>query len=266
MIPKCHCQANGNTLVEQLVYVLHHNLVQKMKNYSDYIVYVDESCDHNLVAIDRNFPVFALSFCIFAKEQYANCVVPATQEFKFHYWGHDAVVLHEREIRKSIGDFAFPRVERRRREQFITDLNDLIASVSFDVIGAVIQKNDLIDRDENPPNPYNIALRSCMNELLSFLLKQNQQGRLVHVVLERRGKKEDQDLEREFQDVAGGISQMGFEPKLAPKSTNSTGLQFADLTARPMAQHILRPLQRNRPFKAIEDKLVSLKRFPVDPE
>ena len=265
MIPKCHCQANGNTLVEQLVYVLRHNLVQKMTDFSDYIVYVDESGDHNLVSIDRNFPVFALSFCIFAKEEYTNCVVPETQKFKFRYWGHDAVVLHEREIRKSIGDFAFLSVHPSRK-QFITDLNNLIAGVSFNVIGAVIQKNDLIDRNENPPNPYNIALKYCMKELLSFLLGQDQQGKLIHVVLERRGKKEDQDLEREFQDVAGGVSQMGFEPKFAPKSTNSTGLQFADLTARPMAQHILRPLQRNRPFKAIEDKLVSLRRFPADPE
>ena len=68
MIPKCHCQANGNTLVEQLVYVSRHNLVQKMTNFSDYIVYVDESGDHNLVSIDRNFPVFALSFCILPKK------------------------------------------------------------------------------------------------------------------------------------------------------------------------------------------------------
>ena len=152
------------------------------------------------------------------------------------------------------------------RKQFITDLNNLIAKASFSVIGTVIQKNDLIDRNENPPNPYNIALKYCMKDLLSFLLEQNQQGKLIHVVLEHRGKKEDQDLKQEFQNVASSIDQMGFEPKFAMKPTNSTGLQFADLTARPMAQRVLRPQQRNRPFKAIEDKLVSLRRIPAKPE
>ena len=33
--------------------------------FSDYIVYVDESGDHSLESIDINYPVFVLAFCIF---------------------------------------------------------------------------------------------------------------------------------------------------------------------------------------------------------
>ena len=43
-----------------------------MENYSDYIVYVDESGDHNLEKVDSQYPVFVLSFCIFHKKHYSN--------------------------------------------------------------------------------------------------------------------------------------------------------------------------------------------------
>jgi len=36
--------------------------------YSDYVIYVDESGDHTLTAIDRDYPVFVLDFCIFRKD------------------------------------------------------------------------------------------------------------------------------------------------------------------------------------------------------
>ena len=77
-----------------------------MTVFSDYIVYVDESGDHSLTSIDKKFPVFALSFCVVKKDEYIKSVVPALQEFKLKYWGHDSVILHEHEIRKSKGEFA----------------------------------------------------------------------------------------------------------------------------------------------------------------
>jgi hypothetical protein len=72
----------------------------KKNNFSDYIVYVDESGDHGLVSIDEKFPVFVLAFCVFHKKHYSEKVIPAIEQFKFDYFGHDCVVLHEHEIRK----------------------------------------------------------------------------------------------------------------------------------------------------------------------
>lgn len=57
--------------------------------YSDFVIYVDESGDHSLVSIDRDYPVFVLDFCIFRKEHYANVVAPRVQAFKFQYFGAD---------------------------------------------------------------------------------------------------------------------------------------------------------------------------------
>jgi len=38
-----------------------------MPNFSDYIIYVDESGDHGLERIDPEFPIFVLAFCIIRK-------------------------------------------------------------------------------------------------------------------------------------------------------------------------------------------------------
>lgn len=38
--------------------------------FSDYLVFVDESGDHNLVTIDPQFPVFVLLFAILRKDDY----------------------------------------------------------------------------------------------------------------------------------------------------------------------------------------------------
>jgi hypothetical protein len=38
-----------------------------MPDFSDFIVYADESGDHGLVSIDPQFPVFALTFCVMRK-------------------------------------------------------------------------------------------------------------------------------------------------------------------------------------------------------
>jgi len=43
--------------------------------YSDFMVYVDESGDHSLQSIDKNYPVFVLAFCIFYKNHYRNNIV-----------------------------------------------------------------------------------------------------------------------------------------------------------------------------------------------
>ena len=42
--------------------------------FSDYIVYVDESGDHSLDAVYEEHPVFVLAFCIFKKSDYAQVV------------------------------------------------------------------------------------------------------------------------------------------------------------------------------------------------
>jgi len=44
-------------------------------NFSNYIVYVDESGDHSLSSVNKDFPIFVLAFCIFEKAMYSQSAV-----------------------------------------------------------------------------------------------------------------------------------------------------------------------------------------------
>ena len=51
-----------------------------------------------------------------------------------------------------------------------------------------------------------------------------------------------------------GAGELGLELVFADKKANSSGLQLADLTARPIGRHVLNPEQRNRAWEIIEQK------------
>ena len=42
-----------------------------MSDFSDFIVFADESGDHGMENIDPEFPMFALVFCVFRKSDYS---------------------------------------------------------------------------------------------------------------------------------------------------------------------------------------------------
>ena len=243
-----------------------------MANFSDFIVFVDESGDHGLSSISSEFPIFVLASCVINKEDYYRKIVPAFQEFKFRYWGHAATVLHEREIRRQENEFAFLRADRNLRDCFLADLNGLMADTPVTVFASVIDKTRLRDHYSDPRSPYDLALHSCLEGICDFLAEREQCNRLAHVLFEKRGRQEDRDLELDFRRICEGnegfnylhprFKQMQFKSLFLEKSANSIGLQIADLIARPVALHELRPQQQNRAFNIIEPKLGKIERRP----
>ena len=243
-----------------------------LSEFSDYIVYVDESGDHGLVRIDPEYPVFALAFCVIRKPDYIDSVVPSIQRLKFDFWGHDAVILHSHDIRKRAGDFTLLLTDPNLRVLFLERLNQLIQASPIRIFASVIDKLRLKEKYKNPWNPYQIALLFCMERILGFLLQEGQAGKIVHIIFESRGKKEDGELKAAFRQVCNNKSslhhqnndfqKLNFSPLFLNKTTNSTGLQLADLMARPIAQNYLRPEQPNRAFETVKAKLKGLKCFP----
>jgi len=240
-------------------------------SFSDYIVFADESGDHGLATINPEFPVFALVFCAFEKQAYATVVEPAFRRLKFNWFGHDAVVLHEREIRKQSPPFDFLRQDAAR-EAFMAELGVIMRDAPFRAFVAVIDKARLLRRYAEPWNPYEIAMHFCMERLCDRLAADGQEGRLTHVLFEGRGKLEDAQLELEFRRIATNRRRWGWrqvdfqrcplEPVMVPKAANLAGHQLTDLIARPLALRVLRPDQRNRAAEAIGDRVIALKVFP----
>lgn len=225
--------------------------------FGDYIVYADESGDHSLVTINPEHPMFVLVFCIFNKKIYCEHIVPRMQQLKFTFWGHDSVVLHNHEIRKAKNDFSLLQ-NAPVRESFVSCLNTFIENTEVTIIAAAINKNSLKNRYSKPDNPYEIALRFCMERLWYWLEEKAQGNLLTHLIVEKRGHNEDTQLELEFRRIVSA-TEFSNKPKLdirfMDKKHNSTGLQIADLAAYPIARHMTKPKQKNRAYEIIKSKL-----------
>ena len=228
------------------------------QRFSDYLVFVDESGDHNLAHIDTQFPVFVLLFVIVRKQDYIDSICPALQRFKVKYWGHDEVVLHEHEIRKPIGKFLF-LIQKSIRERFQHDLNELVQAMPVILIAVVLDKNAFVSRYHNPVSPYDYAMEAGVERVFRYVEGAGQGEKETAIIVESRGRREDQELELAFRRVCDGANALNrilpFQLVMVPKASNSVGLQLADLMARPIALHHLRPTQANRAWEIIEPKL-----------
>lgn len=226
--------------------------------FSDYLVFVDESGDHNLVQIDPQFPVFVLLFASIRKGDYIDQVCPALQRFKFEFWGHDEVVLHEHEIRKPHGQFLF-LLQKSLRERFLSKLTAQMEALHATVIAVIIDKADFASHYHQPVSPYDYALETGLERVFRRMEAAGQGNATTSIIVEKRGRREDAELELAFHRVCDGANALHrplpFQLVMIPKASNSPGLQLTDLMARPVALHHLRPHQPNRAFDIIATKL-----------
>ena len=221
-----------------------------MADYGDYVFYADESGDHHLSKIDPDFPVFVLSMCAFRKVSYCNAIVPKFQKLKFQFFGHDSVILHERDIRKQEKDFRIFAHDRLLRTKFLEAISQAIEHSRFHTFPVGIEKGTYA-YDMFPENPYHACLRYVLFSAYQFLAERGQAERITHFVFERRGHQEDQLLEAEFYKIIAGAyppipAMPGFRIIMSDKKSNATGMQIADLMARPYALGFMRPHQPNQ--------------------
>jgi len=229
-------------------------LCDRMNDFSKYVVYVDESGDANWT-VSAEYPLLCLNYCLFEKEHYLADLIPRFNRLKFKYWGSDNIVLHERDLRKSdkIKDPAlrskYERLRGPRRQEFMADLTDLMRDADFKCFCVIIDKPRVPHRHKSF-DPYHISLSRGFRQIENFL-KVHDPGELekdLHVVFEKRGRDDDEALSRAYQQVTVQGSLLGplraydfsnFRLELMDKKSNSTGLQIADLTARPIGNHYL---------------------------
>lgn len=225
-----------------------------MTEFSKYIIYVDESGDANWKAA-KEFPVLCVNYCLFEKDYYLDTLIPKFNRLKFRYWGNDNIVLHERDLRKSdkIRDGAirskYERLKGERRREFMTELSDLMEEAEFKCFCVII------DKPKVPPkyqafDPYHISLSRGFRQIENYL-KVHDPDELekdLHIIFEKRGHDDDMALSRAYQQIllqgsllneVSGYQFGNFRLEMMDKKSNSTGLQIADLTARPIGNHYL---------------------------
>ena len=225
------------------------------------MVFLDEAGDHSLDPVDKDFPVFVLVFVLCEANEYANVLLPAFTRFKIKYFGHDGVVLHSRDIRKAIGDFAFLQIPEKR-ESFYADLNLLMTEAKFELIAIAILKQSHKDRyGKACRNPYELALEYGMERLKSYLEELGQKE--VTLLAEARGKNEDDALRLAFLQLLKygsyyhDFKSIQFDLKFVSKKANVLGHQIADLCAYPIARRVIGPTKSQTAFQIVQTKFVN---------
>ena len=240
-----------------------------ISSFGDYLIFVDESGDHNLGAsIDKDFPVFVLMFLVVNKHEYTDKIVPAFQKLKLKYWGHDQVIFHEREIRKKTGYFKLFDQCPSVKHSFYDDLNGVMGTLNYHLFPVLIDKKKHQQKYTAPEHPYHLALEFGMERVHRFLKSKRQVGNKISVVFESRGLKEDKELAVAFTERCSScvgyvnLYKINYQLVFASKLSNSTGLQMADLTARPYGLNYLKPEQTNQAVDIFKSKIVVSKQFP----
>lgn len=229
---------------------------------SGFVVYVDESGDHSLTSINPDYPMFVLAFTVFPVDLYVERVVPLVQRLKFDFFNHDMVVLHECEIRQSKPPFDI-LLNASTRERFMQRIDEVFDE-RFGIIATAIRKNEFLQRVGNNVSPYHVALEYGLERVFLQLQARGVSHLETTVVFESRGRSEDRELEDEFDRIMQRTKMRGmpnsFRFCIAHKQANSTGLQVADLVARPIGTHLLHPERSNRAWDRI------LNRMPKAPD
>ena len=226
------------------------------------IVFLDEAGNLNPALRDEGFPLFALKMLVVDQQYYARTITPAFAELKLKYFGHDAVILHSRDIRKAQGTFGI-LTDATLRQSFMADLTALMRDLDYRWITTVVRKQDHRERyGANARNPYDLALTFCLERLLPLLEGDGQTE--VTLVAQARGRREDQELELVFlRTVNDGTEYVlrerfravRFRLVFVEKCRNVIGNQMADLICCPVARHALDPRRPNLPYDVLEPKM-----------
>lgn len=226
-------------------------------------VYIDE-CGQHAVAAKDAFPVFVLAAAIIRDVDYP--VIDAA----WKRWKHDSlgsdVVVHEPDLRRRDGPF-----RGHQYDEAVGALPGILSQFEFTGIAVVVHRADYVADygtgpidDSLPEHAYMLAL-DFLTERVALALDTQFSGAKARFVVEARGAKEDTLLQYEFArlhlDGTSYISPSWFRQQLNPgiefllKADNNTGLQVADLFARPVAEKVAKPESDPPRWSTFRDKL-----------
>lgn len=197
---------------------------------------------------------------------------------KQYFWGDKEVIFHSRDIRKCNKEFSV-LLDLEVKRQFYQRLNNCLKTGSYRIISAVIDKRRHVQTyGRIADNPYEIALSFIIERSIFLLDEVKADPKTIKIVIEKRGKKEDQQLASHFEKIkvrgTGFVSreriqQYDIKIEFKDKKENINGLQVSDLIAYPISNYIMYPERANPAFDLIADKFYlkggkryGLKKFP----
>ena len=209
------------------------------------VLYLDESGDHNLKAIDPNYPIFVLGGVIVDKEYADGPLTQAFDDFKQRMFGSSDIVLHTADIARNRNGFEELK-NSEFRAHFYTELNSVMQELYYEVVACAIRKRDYIERyGTDAIDPYRLGLRVMVEFLCQAVERRGNGGTII---AEKRGEPLDQEaldtwtilrtrgsLYVEADVISNSIQNL----ELSDKKDNIAGLQLADLVVTPIGRHIM---------------------------
>jgi Protein of unknown function (DUF3800) len=212
----------------------------------EFLVFLDETGDHSLQHIDREYPVFGLGALFCKYDRYVNEINPLFDDLKYKYFNKRSVILHSTDIRGRRKDFKI-LLNKDTRTKFIDDLNETMKTAPFVFVASFVDKLGLSEQYWDPDNPYDLTLSFIM-ERAYFLIKKNYPNAKCRFIAESRDHAENSRLLKTFEYYKNkGTSfvspqELEFIVDLdfVGKKENETGHQIVDLCLYPFARTYLK--------------------------
>jgi hypothetical protein len=217
-------------------------------------VYIDE-CGQHMLTAKAEFHAFVLAAVLIPDDAYPR-IDSTWKRWKAAVLGSADKRLHEPDVRKGQGPF-FLQGDRARRERAVVALARRLEKTEMRAFACVMHRPEYLEQfgpvpldSSLPSHPYLMTLH-FLAERIVMAMQQEFGGGRAHFIAESRGPLEDAKMQYEFTrlllDGTSYVSAAWFREYLAPgiefrdKQANLTGLQLADLLARPCGEKILRP-------------------------
>ena len=206
------------------------------------VLFLDESGDHNMVAIDNQYPVFVLGGVLVDKQYAETRLEDEVARFKRDMFGRTDISLHTMDIVRQRNGFEdLAQSDFRRR--FYQSLNALMQRLQYRIIACAIRKYDLRRRPGRPvQDPYMLSLHVLVERMCIAIGRERESG---VIVAESRGQPMDRELGLAWEALCvegtahlrpETIKEKIVDLQIRDKKENLAGLQLADLVVSPIGR------------------------------
>ena len=208
------------------------------------ILFLDESGDHDLINIDKKYPIFVLAGCIMDIKKH-KILTDELNNVKENIFNTKDLLFHYADYTRNKNGFEQVK-EKSFREKFFKNLNNLIVNHSYDLLACIVDKRKHNEKYGcNAMNPYLLSLNLIVERFIFYLKETGEEGKII---AESRNPQLDNELELAYlnlkidgtkylspKDIINNIK--GFSIK--KKDENIAGLQLIDSIVTPIGRRYL---------------------------
>lgn len=224
------------------------------------IMYLDESGDHSLEMIDKDYPVFVLGGVIVERAYDRTELEPRIRQLKAGFLNDPNLILHTTDIIRGKNGFE-ALSDADTRIAFYSALNALMRELDYAVVACAIKKQEHLDQyGEQAADPYLYSL-DIVVERFCHEIGDTAEGGVIFA--EKRRPDLDHQLELAWQRLrrhgtdslsSEAIDKRIIDLSLKDKRLNIAGLQLADLVVSPIGRFVLGKSTRED-WQIVEGKL-----------